>query len=37
MTLSLIVMIESYSAPGIADTSNRLRGDMSPGNPAAVT
>jgi hypothetical protein len=29
MTLSLIVVIESYTAFGIADTSSRLRGNMS--------
>jgi len=37
MTLSVIVVIEWYFAPAIADTSNRLRGDASPVNPAAVT
>jgi hypothetical protein len=37
MTLSVIVVIESYSATDIADTSNRLRDDVSPVNPAAVT
>jgi hypothetical protein len=37
MTLSVIVVIEWYFALGIADTSNRLCGDASPVNPAAVT
>jgi hypothetical protein len=36
MTLSVIVVSESYSALGIADTSSRLRGNISLDNPAAV-